>query len=105
MKKTRKKYAREFKEEAVKLITEQGYQIAEAARNLGVNENMLGRWKREVEGGGEGAQSFQGGATLQAELNRLRKENKRLKMEREILKKAAAFFAKERKKRAKVSIC
>jgi transposase len=95
MKKTRKKYTREFKEEAVKLITEQGYQITEAARNLGVNENMLGRWKREIEGGGEDAQSLQGGAALQAELNRLRKENKRLKMEREILKKAAAFFAKE----------
>jgi len=95
MKKTRKKYTREFKEEAVKLITEQGYQITEAARNLGVNENMLGRWKREIEGGGEVAQGFQDGSTLQAELNRLRKENKRLKMEREILKKAAAFFAKE----------
>lgn len=95
MKKTRKKYTREFKEEAVKLITEQGYQITEAARNLGVNENMLGRWKREIEGGGEGSQGFQGGTALQAELNRLRKENKRLKMEREILKKAAAFFAKE----------
>ena len=95
MKKTRKKYTREFKEEAVKLITEQGYQITEAARNLGVNENMLGRWKREIEGGGEGAPGHQVGAALQAELNRLRKENARLKMEREILKKAAAFFAKE----------
>ena len=95
MKKTRKKYTREFKEEAVKLITEQGYQITEAARNLGVNENMLGRWKREIEGGEEAGPGLQGGAALQAELNRLRKENKRLKMEREILKKAAAFFAKE----------
>lgn len=95
MKKKRKKYTQEFKEEAVKLITEQGYQIAEAARNLGVNENMLGRWKREVEGGGEESLAYQGSNAQQAELNRLRKENKRLKMEREILKKAAAFFAKE----------
>ena len=55
MKKNRRKYTQEFKKEAVKLITEQGYQIAEAARNLGVNENMLGRWKREIEGAGEGA--------------------------------------------------
>ena len=55
MKKNRRKYTQEFKEEAVKLITEQGYQITEAARNLGVNENMLGRWKREIEGAGEGA--------------------------------------------------
>ena len=95
MKKKRRKYTQEFKEESVNLITEQGYQIAEAARNLGVNENMLGRWKREIEGGGEEAAGLAGGTAMQAELNRLRKENKRLKMEREILKKAAAFFAKE----------
>ncbi len=46
----KKIYPQEFKEEAVKLITEQGDQITEAARGLGVNENMLGRWKREIEG-------------------------------------------------------
>ena len=95
MKKKRKKYTQEFKEEAVKLITEHGYQVAEAARNLGVNVNMLGRWKREIEGGGEESPGLKGGTALQVELNRLRKENKRLKMEREILKKAAVFFAKE----------
>jgi len=95
MKKKRKKYTQEFKEEAVKLITEQGYRVTEAARNLGINENMLGRWKREFEGGGEGTSGLQGRTVMQAELKRLRKENKRLKMEREILKKAAAFFAKE----------
>jgi transposase len=89
------KYTQEFKEESVKLITEQGYKITEAARNLGVNENMLGRWKREIEGGWARVPGSQGDVTQQAELNRLRKENKRLKMEREILKKAAAFFAKE----------
>jgi transposase len=95
MKKKRKKYTQEFKEEAVKLVTEQGYQITEAARNLGVNVNMLGRWKREIEGVGEGSPVLKGEAAMQAELNHLRKENKRLKMEREILKKAAVFFAKE----------
>ncbi len=95
MKKSRRKYTQEFKEEAIKLVTDQGYQIAEAARNLGVNENMLGRWKREIEGAGEGALKLQGGAAMQSELIHLRKENKRLKMEREILKKAAVFFAKE----------
>ena len=95
MDKNRKKYTSEFKEEAVKLVTEQGYKIAEAARNLGVNATMLGRWKRELEGGGEDTNGLQRGAAMQAELSRLRKENKRLKMEREILKKAAAFFAKE----------
>ena len=95
MKKKRKRYTREFKEEAVKLIIEQGYRISEAARNLGVSENMLGRWKRELEGGGKDVSGLQGGTAMQAEVNRLRKENKRLKMEREILKKAAVFFAKE----------
>ena len=95
MKKKRRKYTQEFKEEAVKLVIEQGYQIAEAARNLGVNENVLGRWKRDMERGGEESPGLKGGAVLQVELNRLRKENKRLKIEREILKKAAAFFAKE----------
>ncbi|MBA3029624.1 MAG: transposase [Desulfobacteraceae bacterium] len=95
MKKKRRKYTQEFKDEAVKLVTEQGYAITEAARNLGVNENLLGRWKREIEGGGEGSPAVQSGTAIQSELNQLRKENKRLKMEREILKKAAAFFAKE----------
>ena len=95
MKKKRKKYTQEFKVEAVKLITEQGYKITEAARNLGVDGNMLGRWKREIEGGGDDVSGLRGGTSMQAELNRLRKENKRLKMEREILKKAAVFFAKE----------
>ena len=95
MKRKRNKYTREFREEAVKLITEQGYKITEAARNLGVDSNVLGRWKRELEGGGKDASGLQDGSVMQAELNRLRKENKRLKMEREILKKAAVFFAKE----------
>ncbi len=95
MKKKRRQYTQEFKEEAVKLVTEQGYQISEAARNLGVNVNVLGRWKRDMERGGEESSGLKGGAALQVELNRLRKENKRLKIEREILKKAAAFFAKE----------
>lgn len=88
MKKIERNILPEFKEEAVKLITEQGYQITEAARNLGVNATMLGRWKREIEGGGEDTPGLQGGAALHAELSRLRKENSRLKMECEILKKA-----------------
>ena len=95
MKKKRRKNTQEFKEEAVKLITDQGYQLTEAARNLGIHENLLGRWKRTIEGVEESPGIPQSGKALQEELVQLRKENKRLKMEREILKKAAAFFAKE----------
>ena len=91
-KKKRRSYTKEFKEEAVKLITEQGYSYAEAGRNLGVNPNQLSRWKREFEDG-EGGPGCT--VSLQAELKRLRKENKQLKLEREMLKKASAFFAKE----------
>jgi len=91
-KKTKKHYSREFKEEAVKLVTEQGYRISEAARNLGIRPNILSRWKREFE---EEAVVNQLSHDEKAELKRLREENRRLKMEREILKKAAAFFANE----------
>lgn len=94
-KRKRRNYTKEFKEEAVKLVSEQGYSYAEAGRNLGVNPNMLSRWKREIEG--EGVAPPGSTVALQAELKRLRKENKQLKQEREILKKAAAFFAKEQK--------
>ena len=92
--KKRRKYSKEFKEEAVGLVTEQGYRTSEAARNLGISANMLGRWKREMER--QKAGSSPGGAQMmEAELKKLRRENEQLRMEREILKKAAAFFAKE----------
>ena len=95
MKRKRRKFTKEFKEGAVKLVVEEGYQISEASRNLGIHANLLGRWKREYEDGGRGGSDSESSVGMRAELNRLRKENKRLKMEREILKKAAAFFAKE----------
>ncbi len=93
--KKRRNHTKEFKEEAVKLVTEQGYRISEAARNLGLNPNLLGRWKREFAMGEADYSDPGSSVNMQAELKRLRKENKRLKMEREILKKAATFFAKE----------
>lgn len=94
-KKKRRNHSKEFKEEAVKLITEQGYRISEASRNLGINANLLGRWKREFEDVEGNDSNPSGMVAIHSELKRLRKENKRLKMEREILKNAAAFFARE----------
>jgi transposase len=91
-KRTRRKYTEEFKAEAVRLIVEEGYSISQAARNLDINANMLGRWKRELT---EDAEIRQQAADEKEELKRLREEVRQLKMEREILKKATAFFAKE----------
>lgn len=90
----RRKFTQEFKEEAVKLVTEEGYKITEATRNLGIHENLLGRWKKELTSP-EKNYSSNNKESIEAELKRLRKENKRLKIEREILKKATAFFVKE----------
>lgn len=92
----RKIYTAEFKREAVSLITNHGYGVSEAARNLGIHATMLRKWKRTWEH--QGAQAFPGNGRLrpeQEELHRLRQENKRLRMERDILKKAALFFANE----------
>src|SRR5210317_1612035 len=93
---TRKKYTREFKQDAVRLVTEQGYNQSESARNLGINRGMLGRWVKELEE--DESEAFRGNGkqtSEQALLRQLREENRRLKMERDILKKATAFFAKE----------
>ena len=87
-------YAEEFKREAVRLVTEEGYGVAEAARNLGLNASRLGRWKRDVEQPMNGAFPGNGRGSLDLEeVYRLREENRRLRMERDILKKALGFFA------------
>ena len=94
MGKSRRGFTKEFKVDAVKLVTEQGYKISEAARNLGIDVSVLRRWKDQIEN--EGDQAFAGKGYMTAEkeeLHRLRKEVKRLQMERDILKKATAFFA------------
>ncbi len=78
----------------MKLVSEEGYSCAEVGRRLGVNANIISRWKREqVQTDSEmGLGQL---VSMRSEIKELRKENKRLKMEHEILKKAAAFFAKE----------
>ena len=96
MARQRRSYTREFKLEAVKLITEKGYSVAEAARSLDLGETLLRSWKQAHEKAGE--QAFPGHghlSPLEEELRQLRALNKRLLMERDILKKATAFFAKE----------
>jgi len=94
----RRKYSKEFKLDAISLVTEQGYAIAEAARSLDINANVLGRWIRESRDKASDAFRGQGKLTEeQSEIRRLREEVKRLTTEKEILKKATAFFAKEMK--------
>ena len=92
----RRNYGDEFKREAIRLVTVNGYGVAETARNLGINANMLSRWKRAAETKSNGAFIGNGHVSPeQEELRRLREENKRLRMERDILKKTVGFFASE----------
>jgi transposase len=95
---SRKKYSKEFKLDAVSLVLDQNYSRAEAARSLGLNSNMLCRWVLEHRA--DDGQSFRGNGKLtpeQEEIRKLRSQVKNLKMEKEILKKATVFFAKETK--------
>lgn len=93
MKKKGRRYTREFKLEAIKLVTKQGYNQSEAAKSLGISSKNLSRWIQESEKITNKTKSKM--TAEQEELQQLRKEVKRLKQEREILKKAAAFFANE----------
>jgi len=79
-KRTYKQYTKEFKEEAVALVRGQGYSVLEAAKSLGIASNMLYRWKESFEAQLEGKAEDERG-----ELKQLRKENKNLRMEKEIL--------------------
>jgi transposase len=93
-KRSYKTYSKEFKEEAVALVHDQGYSVPEAAKSLGITSNMLYRWQQQIEDQRQGKVLSE---DEREELKRLRKENKNLRMEKEILKKASAFFAKEMK--------
>jgi transposase len=95
---TRKQYSKEFKLDAISLVAEQGFSRKEAAASLEINAHMLGRWIKESKN--EDGQAFRGNGKLtpdQEEIRKLKAENKKLQMERDILKKATAFFAAETK--------
>jgi transposase len=92
----RRWHGREFKLEAVRLVREGGVTAAQAARDLGIHANLLRKWMKEFEA--DPQHSFPGKGNMkpeQLEIERLRREVQRLKAERDILKKAAAYFAKE----------
>ena len=96
MARTRRNYTPKFKAEAVKLVNEQGYAVAEAARSLGIHQTLPRSWKQALQTLGE--QAFPGQGNLppsQDELRRLRADNQRLRAKRDLLKKATALFARE----------
>jgi transposase len=89
----RRQFSREFKEEAVRMVTEGGQSLAQVARDLDVRPNVLRRWKKQL------TEATGGDLPLDEaeELRQLRKENARLRMEREILRKAVAIFSEFRR--------
>ena len=92
----RRIFSREFKVEAVRLVQKRGVSIAQASRDLDLNDNVLRRWIREMSS--DPSQAFPGRGQMKAdelEVENLRREVVRLRAERDILKKAAAYFAKE----------
>lgn len=92
MKKIRKKYTDEFKMEAASLVLEHGYSYSEAGRSLDVSPALLTKWCKKLSKDGVVSKKSD---PMHQKLVALESENRRLRMEREILKKAAAFFAKE----------
>ena len=92
----RRSFRREFKVEAVRLVRERGVSVAQVSRDLDVHENMLRKWIKQFDE--DPRQAFPGHGIMkpeQAEIERLRREVQKLKAERDILKKAAAYFAKD----------
>jgi len=97
---TRRTYDAEFKLEAVKLTTERGYTLEQAAQSLGISSGVISKWKRKLLQSGDLKTAFPGKGKLppiDEERRRLHKEIRDLKIEKEILKKAMAYFANPRK--------
>lgn len=93
-KRKRRSYTEDFKRDAVALSQEPGYSVAKAAKSLGINENLIRRWKQQLEPKSPGEALTE---DERIELKQLRKRVRELEMEKEILKKASAYFAKEMK--------
>lgn len=93
VKQVRRKHSDEFRRNAISMVEDQGYTTTQAARELGINQNLLRTWRKKY---GKLAESSGLSENDQEELDRLRKEVSRLRMERDILKKATAFFANEK---------
>ena len=91
------RYTKEFREEAVKLVTEENISLPEAARRLSLAPSTLGNWVKAYKAGklGDIGKERKPLTEIEIELARVKKENAELKMERDILKKAAAYFARE----------
>jgi transposase len=97
-KKERKTYDRQFKVDAVNLVVQGGVRVQEVARNLGIDPNRLSHWKRELEEDGSVAFPGKGKLTPEAEeIRRLRRELEQAQQERDILKKALAYFSRNAK--------
>ena len=93
MAETRKKYDREFREGAVRIVEETGKSIAHVARDLGVNEGTLGNWVARAREARDGSSSLS--KADYEELKRLRAENAELRMERDVLKRSVVLWVKE----------
>ena len=91
------RYTREFREEAVKLVMEQKLSLPEAARRLSLPPSTLTNWIKQFKTGrlGEIGKTYRPLTEIEMELAKVKKENAELRMERDILKKAAAYFARE----------
>jgi transposase len=94
----RRKYTREFKIEAIRLLTDEGYTLRKAAESLGVSQNSLSTWKKQLQDEADSARlGDRPVVSRDEEIKKLQQENRRLRMERDILKKATAFFANDQR--------
>jgi transposase len=95
MKRTRRTFSREYKLAAVKKVISQGLSYREVARDLGIQDTLIHNWRKAFEADGTLQVEVAKSPSMEAEMKRLREENRQLKMERDIFKKATAYFVKE----------